>query len=170
MTRSPAGLRDMSGWTAAFGLAGLLACEGAPARVPVQPELDKEALYGDPALVPTRAGERAREELALAGSVRAALRARGGAGALAVEVRLPTGDDPGAAVVAGELALDGESALRIAEAVLGPWSAGRVHVELAPARAPASDDPPVGLSWALGLALAGLGVSAGISIERLRRR
>jgi hypothetical protein len=160
----------MSLWTSAIAVAGLLACEAAPARVPAQRELDKEALFGDPALVPTRAGERAREELALAGSVRAALRARAGDGALAVEVRLPTGDDPGAAVIAGELAVDAETALRIAEGVLGPWSAGRVQVWLAPARAPASDARSGGLSWALALALAGLGVSAGVSIERLRQR
>lgn len=164
--------RDMShraGAATVLALTAALACEAAPAQAPDWSGPDKRTLYGDPALVPTRAGERAREELALAGSVIAALRARAGQGALAVEVRLPGAADPGAAVVTGELALAAEDVVRIAEGVLGPWSAGRVQVELAPARADASDraaEPP----WALALALLGLGVAAGVSIERLRRR
>ncbi len=71
---------------AALGLL-LLACE-APVAPPASPPApDKRALYGDPALVPTRAGERAREELALAGSVAAAVRARADVGALAEYLR-----------------------------------------------------------------------------------
>ena len=171
----------MSRWTGALVL--VLACEG-PATTSVRAapvpnsRPDKARLYGDPALVPTRAGERAREELALAGSVVAAVRARAGAGELAVEVRLPTAEDPGAAVVTGALALDAASVARISEGVLGAWSAGRVQVELAPPRAEASEPAsvsaaPTGLgwqTWLLALALLGLGVSAGVSIERLRRR
>lgn len=180
-----AGLRDMS-----LGACVVLAlgCGDEPARTPSAVKSDKRALYGDPGLVPTRAGERAREELARAESVAAALRARAEVRALAVEVRLPTPGDPGAAVITGEVSLDAASVLRIAEGVLGPWSAGRVLVELRPpgpgagererASAPAPPTPPLAPPpsppwwprWALALALVGLGASAGVSIERLRQR
>ena len=174
-------LSDMSRWTGALAL--VIACEGPVPRVTEARVPDKSRLYGDPALVPTRAGERAREELALAGSVVAALRARGGEGALAVEVRLPGAGDPGAAVVTGSLALDAASVVRIAEGVLGAWSVGRVQVELA--RAEASEaahatgvavaqgpawGPGSWQGWLLATALLGFGVSAGVSIERLRQR
>jgi hypothetical protein len=166
--------RDMSRWTGVIAL--LLACAPAPAPVRPRALADKRALYGDPGLVPTRAGERARQELALAASVTAALRARAGEGPLAVEVRLPAGGDPGAAVITGELALAGATATRIAEGVLGPWSAGRVQLELAAPASPPRDEPEPTTragarpGWPLALALLGLGLSAGVSIERLRRR
>lgn len=145
---------------------------------------DKAALYGDPALVPTRAGERARQELALAAAVVAAVAARADGGAPVVEVRLPAGADGrgadgrgadgGAVVVAGEVALEVEEVVRIAEAVVGAWSVGRVAVFVrspgAGALAAAEDRPgPAGLDWRLVLALVGFGVSAGIAVERLRR-
>lgn len=154
---------------ALFGL--LLACEAPVARTASPPAPDKRALYGDPTLVPTRAGERAREELALAGSVAAAVRARADVGALAVEVRLPAGADPGAVVVAGAVGLPAESVVRIAEGVVGPWSAGRVQVELGPGPTLA-DAPRARLGWALALALLGLGAAAGVALDRgiARRR
>ena len=173
-----AGLRDMS-LGACIWMVVLAGCEGPP-PAPVAAPTDKRALYGDPGLVPTRAGERAREELARAGSVAAALRARAEVRALAVEVRLPTPGDPGAAVIAGELSLDTATVTRIAEGVLGPWSAGRVQVELTPpAGAVEREDVPIAAEraeprwwprWALGVALVGLGLSAGVSIERVRQR
>jgi len=146
---------------------------------------DKAALYGDPALVPTRAGERARQELALAAAVTAAVAARADVGALVVEVRLPAGADGGAVVVAGEVALAGEEVTRIAEAVVGSWSFGRVAVFVRSPRAGAlaadgplaadgslaADGPrgPRGGDWRLVVALVGFGASAGIAVERLRR-
>jgi len=155
----------------------LVACAAPAPRAPSRPAPDKQALYGDPALVPTRAGERAREELARAASVAAAVRARAGAGALAVEVRLPAGEDPGAVVVTGEVALAAEDVARIAEGVVGPWSAGRVQVELGPAvelgsGAARVDDPPARSGWALALALIGLGAAGGVALDRgiARRR
>lgn len=160
---------DMSLWAGVALAGGLLACAPEPRPGPIAAAPDKRALYGDAALVPTRAGERARQELALAGSVAAAVRARAEVGALAVEVRLPTEDDPGAVVVTGEVGLADASVARIAEGVVGPWSAGRVQVELAPARAVASD-PPRRPGWALALALIGLGAAAGISIDRMLAR
>lgn len=144
------------------------ACEPPP-RPPPPRARDKQALFGDPALVPTRAGERARQELAVAASVASAVRGRAGRGAPVVEVRLPAGGDAGAVVVAGELGLDAEEVARVAEAVAGPWSAGRVQVFPAVPRAQASEPRP-GLPWALALALIGLGASAGVSIDRLARR
>jgi hypothetical protein len=159
----------MSLCAAGFGLL-LLACDAPPARVASRPAPDKRSLYGDPSLVPTRAGERAREELALAGSVAAAVRARAGAGALAVEVRLPAEADPGAVVITGEVALAAEAVGRIAEGVVGPWSAGRVQVELGPGPTLA-DEPPPRVGWALALALIGLGAAAGVALDRgLARR
>ena len=157
-----------------------LGCVDEPVRTPSAVKTDKRALYGDPGLVPTRAGERAREELVRAESVAAALRARAEVRALAVEVRLPTPGDPGAAVIAGELSLDAATVTRIAEGVLGAWSAGRVQVELTPPPgAVEREDVPIAGEraeprwwprWALGLALVGLGLSAGVSIERVRQR
>lgn len=162
----------MSVWA---GVA-LLGCS-QPGASPREATSDKRALYGDPGLVPTRAGERARQELALAASVVAALRARTEVTALAVEVRVPTPGDPGAAVIAGEMPLDGATVMRIAEGVLGPWSAGRVQIELTRPAAGAveREEPPASPGrgwpgWALALALVGLGASAGVSIERLRQR
>ncbi len=158
------------------GVASVPACS-EPGPSPRVATSDKRALYGDPGLVPTRAGERARQELALAGSVAAALRARAEVVALAVEVRLPAQGDPGAAVISGQLTLDAASVTRIAEGVLGPWSAGRVQVELAPPKVGAveREEPPASPGrgwprWPLALALVGLGASAGVSIERLRQR
>lgn len=167
--RAP-GLWGMFLQTAGLGLL-LLACEAPAARVGARPTPDKRSLYGDPSLVPTRAGERAREELALAGSIEAAVRARAGVGALAVEVRLPTGTDPGAVVIAGQVALAAEGVARIAEGVVGPWSTGRVQVELGPAPTLA-DEPPRRVGWALALALIGLGAAAGVTLDRwiARRR
>jgi hypothetical protein len=152
---------------------------------------DKAALFGDPSLVPTRAGERAREELALAAAVAGVVGARAGKPPV-VEVRLPRGADGGAVVIAGAVAMTPEAAVRAAEAVVGPWSAGRVQVfagEDAGAAAldpVAADDPVVadpvagvdpvvaggrgGPSWALAVALALFGASAGITVDRLLRR
>ncbi len=161
----------MSLWAA----VALLGCS-EPGASPREATSDKRALYGDPGLVPTQAGERARQELALAASVAAALRARTEVTALAVEVRVPTPGDPGAAVITGEMPLDGATVTRIAEGVLGAWSAGRVQIELTPpAGAVEREVPPASpgrgwQGWALALALVGLGASAGVSIERLRQR
>ena len=128
----------------------------------------KAALYGDPALVPTRAGERAREELARAAAVTDALAALGAAD-LRVEVRLPGADDPGAVVVAGRAPPDvAEAEIRgLVAALCGPWSAAVVRLALRPA-APAGPRGPG--EWPLRLALVGLGASAGVTLDRLRRR
>lgn len=164
----------MSGWGVALVVA-LVATpvdemRGESLRVAAR-EADKAALYGDPALVPTRAGERARQELALAAAVATAVAAGADGGAPVVEVRLPAGSDGGAVVVAGEVALAAEEVVRIAEAVVGAWSVGRVAVFVRSPRAGAlaAAEGPAGPDWPLALALVGFGVSAGIAVERLRR-
>lgn len=153
-----------------FMLAGpsLIACE--PPRGPAIRELrGKRELFGDPALVPTRAGERAREELALADAVSSALGALGAEG-LAVEVRLPAAGDPGAVVVtgAGPPGWGEAEAARLVGELCGPWSAGVVRV----AWRGAAPTPPRGRAGDLPLygALLGLGASAGVAVDRLRRR
>lgn len=129
----------------------------------------KRELYGDPALVPTRAGERAREELALAGSVAAGVQALGGE-ALHVEVRLPRAGDAGAVVVIAREPPPGlgEAELRaLVGDLCGPWSlaATRVHV------LPAGPPPEPGRSPVpLYCALVGLGASLGVALDRARRR
>lgn len=126
----------------------------------------KQQLYGDPALVPTRAGERAREELARAGAVSSALAALG-AEELEVEVRLPLADDPGAVVVAGRAppGLSEPEIRALVTALCGPWSAGATQLQwrVEGPRGRGGDLP-------LALALLGLGASAGITLDRLRRR
>lgn len=149
-------------------IAAACACE--PARAPeARGVRGKRELFGDPALVPTRAGERAREELALADAVAAALRALGAEG-LAVEVRLPAGDDPGAVVVAGlgPPGWDEARAAGLVQQLCGSWSAGVVRVAW---RGAAASRPPRGaVDLALACALLGLGAAAGVTIDRVRRR
>lgn len=135
------------------------------------PELGrgKRELYGDPALVPTRAGERAREELALAGAVAAGVRALGGE-PLHVEVRLPRAGDAGALVVIAREVPGGpgEAELRaLVGDLCGPWSLAATRLHLRPEAPP--EAPPRG-RWPLHGALVGLGASLGIAFDRARRR
>src|SRR5690606_31282765 len=114
----------------------------------------KRGLFGDPALVPTRAGERARAELALADAIAQALQALGAEG-LAVEVRLPGGEDPGAVVVAGQgpPGWHEDEAQALVRELCGPWSAGVTRVAW---RARVADAAPErGLDVPLGFALLG---------------
>lgn len=151
---------------AAAVAASLSACEAPRAGEPAAAG-GKAALYGDPALVPTRAGERAREELARAAAVADTLAALGAAD-LRVEVRLPRAGDPGAVVVVGRAPPGlGEPEVRaLVEGLCGPWSAGVVHLRWRPGE-PARGR---GGDWPLHLALVGLGASAGVTLDRLRRR
>lgn len=165
-------------WAMALG-AGATAsgCDGAesPGRAPPGVR-GKRELFADPTLVPTRAGERAREELALADAVADALHALGAA-ELAVEVRLPEGGDPGAVVVAGR-APPGRGApevRRLVGALVGAWSEPVIRVawrDEAPSAAgpPGSGGGEVRGRVPLYFALVGLGASAGITLDRLRRR
>ncbi|MDC0674153.1 hypothetical protein [Nannocystis radixulma] len=148
----------------------LAACACDRPRAPeVRGVRGKRELFGDPALVPTRAGERARDELALADAVTAALRGLG-AEALAVEVRLPDAGDPGGVVVTGQgpPGWNEAATASLVGELCGPWSAGVVRVAW---RAAAPAGPP-GRTGDLPLfcALVGLGAAAGVTIDRLLRR
>jgi hypothetical protein len=146
-----------------MSLVTLAACDGPR---PAPRARTKQQLYGDPALVPTRAGERAREELARAGAVASGLAALG-AEDVAVEVRLPLADDPGAVVVAGRAPPGrAEPEIRaLIAALCGPWSAGVTRLAWR-----AEGQGGRGGELPLSLALLGLGASAGITLDRLRRR
>ncbi|MDC0715256.1 hypothetical protein [Nannocystis bainbridge] len=152
-----------------FGTALLAgACE--PARAPeARGVRGKRELFGDPALVPTRAGERAREELALADAVAASLQALG-AEALAVEVRLPGADDPGAVVVAGLAppGWDAAATTALVGELCGTWSAGRVRVAWRGAAPSGPAEGPRDLP--LLFALVGLGAAGGVTLDRALRR
>ncbi|MEZ4452362.1 MAG: hypothetical protein R3B09_23040 [Nannocystaceae bacterium] len=135
---------------------------------------DKERLYGDPTLVPTRAGERAREELALAGEIERLIAEAPEVAEVRAHVRV--GDDGGAptqiVVVArarGGETLDRERCARLALAVVGD-DAARVDVDvvsgLASPEGPARD---LARELLLALALLALGASAGITVDRARR-
>lgn len=152
------------------------ACDEPPAAERGPGPRGKRELYGDPALVPTRAGERARAELALADAVRAALAALG-AGELAVEIRLPAGPDPGAVVVAGQPPPGRSEAelRRLVADLCGPWSAAVIRLAFrddaaGPGAAASGQGGGDRGDFALYFALLGLGASAGITLDRLRRR
>ncbi len=137
----------------------------------------KEALFGDPSLVPTREGERARVEIALARTIEehlaedpqlAAVRAHVTAPAAGPAQVLISFRGPEAGAKAQE-----ERARRIALGILGdrPAQVTIDRVELPPGaqeHAPAQERPLLNL--ALVLALLALGASAGVSLDRLRRR
>ncbi len=160
----------MTGMLVGWLAVGLVTAAG-PTAGPERRPPNKYALFGDPTLVPTRAGERARAELAAEADVRAVLAALTESADWTVAVRWPTGDDPGAVVIAGPAVVASDQVARIAEAVLGPWSRGQVVVEtFASSPTPAEPTDAPALPWLLAVALVGLGASAGIVHERVRRR
>jgi hypothetical protein len=158
-----------------FALALLwvaLGCDAPPPRVgPARSGADKAALFGDPSLVPTREGERAREEVALAHEIEQALMVLPSVAQARVDVELPdraAAEDPRVLVVVeGAPAADGlpVRARAIAHAVTGPAAAVEVVVEPSPAPPP----PPQPMAWPLVLAVLGLGFFGGMLVERIRR-
>ena len=152
-----------------LGLVVLVACsERVPApRTAAAP--DKAELFGDAVLVPTRAGEAARRELAAAGEIAAAIEATRWIADVHVDVESHT-----RVVVAGRVTADtDEAALHddvaaIVDGVLGPDDARTLVLALG--RIPA--EPPARERNVLALVLAamGFGASAGIAIDRAMRR
>jgi type III secretory pathway lipoprotein EscJ len=157
-------------------MISLLAC-GCEARPVDRPEplvAGKQAMFGDAGLVPTREGERARRELAIAGELEQAL-ARLGLVAAHVDVelrepvaviviaRLPTGSDADAIT---------DTITELARAMLPALDPDNLHVWLEPASAqPAEPERRRGPRlWALMLTCVGLGLSLGVLGERLRSR
>ncbi|MBX7081463.1 MAG: hypothetical protein K1X88_19845, partial [Nannocystaceae bacterium] len=139
----------------------------APARI-----ADKAALFGDPTLVPTRHGERARLELAAAGEITRALLATGRLASVHVDVER---SDAGARVlIAGRWAPGHDAAdaeiVAVVHAVVG------ASAEVALALTPAAAASPVGAAPAgppvlpLLLAAMGLGASGGVLLDRIARR
>lgn len=166
------------GWVAVGVVALLLAvgCEARPRARPRAPAAaaDKAALFGDPSLVPTREGERARREVALAQEIERALAVLPAVLGARANVELPS---PGIAgpprVLAVVLAApDADApavtaqARAIAHAVVGPAAVLEVVVEPSPAVA-ASPTPRT--PWPLLLGMLGLGLCIGTLVERARR-
>ena len=154
----------------ALALLVLPAC-AEPARDASGParRVDKAGLYGDPGLVPSRAGERARNDLALTADLERGLASTPGVDAVRVVVRtedhrprIVIGLDrtPEADAVAVERAALDRVELLVPEA--------EILLESQPPPTPART--PARLSFALALALLGLGSSMGILLERLRQR
>lgn len=184
---SPVRLRSHSPFVSALIVVSALSAGGcaedpAPRRQPVRRPADKAALYGDAALLPTRAGERARNEVALAEEVRAAVEALHAVERARVTVAADSAGAPRSAAVVvrarGNADLDAlaASATRISRAALGvPELAVEVEVS-APspdeASAEGPEDPAPPLLLLLGVL--GLGVSLGLTFDRaagiLRRR
>ncbi len=148
----------------------LSGCEGPAARhAPSTP--DKARLYGDPGLVPTREGERARRELAVAGELQRSLESVAAVEAALVTVQLEP--VPARALMtitaATETPTDERElehyANEAARALLGADAQATVILDPGSAKAPSRG---AGLPIPLALALLGLGVSAGIALERYR--
>jgi hypothetical protein len=148
--------------------AALAGCSTPPPSPRAAARTDKRTLYGDAALVPTREGERARNELALAAQIVAALRVLPAIEEVAADVELWGEPSPRVVVVARTRGAHDPTRLQpevdaIARAIVGP---AEVHVQIAapePTPPLAPDRNPV-----LVLALLGLGVSLGVAIERVR--
>ena len=129
---------------------------------------DKAALYGDPGLLPTREGEKARAEAATAGELEAAI------GTLhAIDrVRVTVDDDRTLIVLrlanagAKDEALD--HTRRIAETILGPDADIAIEASAPTPTATPDDDSDLPIP-ALALALLGLGFSLGVTFDRGRR-
>lgn len=135
---------------------------------------DKNRLFGDPGLVPTREGERARTELARAGEIERAIRILPGVEDVGVDVELGADATLQSAVVVIRTSSDTaernqEAAQRIVRGVLGPEGLAATEIVVKSPPAPETLGPTGVPTLPLALALLGLGVSAGITLERGRR-
>lgn len=170
-------------------LFALCACGRAPAPEATRPaptgRPDKATLYGDASLLPTRAGERAREELAITAQIWGALEQLG-LEPKQIEVEL----EPQPRVVAivrlpasAERAAQRDAVTELCLALVPRLEPADLHLWLradADASVAARDEAPeprTGPSpWLLGLVCIGLGLSLGVTLERgrvllrLRRR
>ena len=157
-------------------LAVLVAACGAPAPEPAtQPTTpighpDKRSLYADAGLIPTREGERIRRELALAGEIHTGLELLG-LGPAHVDVHL--GDEPSAVIVAqidpraDATALEARAAA-LATASIPGLTRDEVRVWLHPRAHAGSESAREPTPWALALTCLGLGLSLGVTLERVR--
>ena len=151
-------------------------------RQPTRRASDKAALFGDAALLPTRAGERARNEVALAEEIRVALEALHAVERARVTVATNHGGAPrsAAVVVRARANTDTDaltaSATRISRAALGSAElAVEVQVSAPGVDEPPEDAPKGAAPHALLLfGVLGLGISIGLTFDRaagiIRRR
>ena len=140
-----------------------------PRRGPRRAASDKAALYGDAALLPTREGERARAEVAVAEELRQSLEALHEVERAQVTVSMHGGRPRTAAVVVRARAGTDTDALRargerLAHGVLGPDPVPLEFEVSAPSQGP--DAPPDPTSPLLLLAVLGLGISLGLTFDR----
>jgi hypothetical protein len=169
-------MQRLYGVLALASLWSVLGC-GTPASPrpgPARGASDKAALFGDPSLVPTRQGERARREVALAQEIEQALAVLPSVDRARVDVELarPVGSSEPPprvlAVVAGRPESDAtELALRarsIVQAVMGPGAVVEVVMEPSPTAPPLAERT----RWPLLLGILGLGFFIGVLLERIR--
>lgn len=173
-------------WDRSAGVAPVLAmliavmipgCEAEDAQRPgpAAPPVDKAALFGDPTLVPTRAGERARRELSLAQPIHAAIELLPAVHRTEIDVELPAATDPSPPRVLAVLQIDDagdptaveRDARRIAQQVVGLDAS--VEVVTISEATPAPIPTPAPPRWPLVIGLLGLGFCSGVLVERVRR-
>ncbi|GEM_PF-5931227 len=170
----------------------LTACLPEPAHPPsssrAEKRQNKEDIFGDPALMPTRVGERARLEVALGTEIESAIADLGYD--VRAAVTLPTscalspkvlvryrstmnGGTAIASLVPGDPTMDAVlSTLRSAAAAIVPAASSEDITVLVASRisAAATTPPPrARLSIATGLALLAFGLSLGVAAERWYR-
>ncbi len=155
----------------------LLGCPQPRSRPAADRVADKAALFGDPALVPTREGEHARREIASAQELRAALELLHAVERARVTVDLSDrGTVESAVVVVRARSERDREPLRaqtrdLAVAMLGDSLGDGLRVEIsAPDHAtPLPENPQRGPRLPLLLAVLGLGFSLGVSFDRSRK-
>jgi hypothetical protein len=164
-----------------MSVVAVLAAACGPAteefRMPRPAAPDKRSLYADAGLVPTREGEHIRREIAVAGEIMAAARTLPAVTEVHVDVELPReGVGEPRVLVAARLATDGTARGRTKNALanvvrgvvgeLPEHAAVYVLSESEPPTQPTGGAPLV----LVGACLLGLGTSAGMAMERARRR
>jgi hypothetical protein len=160
-------------WSCALMALALTACGQPPNTVRAPARADKARIFGDASLVPTREGERIRREIALAGEIEALIEPlpEVTTAGSSVDLRPPTARVL-VSVLTPEVTEDETRQLEhyareVAAAVVGREAEISVALRSGPAPEPARSPAfPV----LLALALVGMGSSAGIAFERLRRR
>lgn len=158
------------------GVLLVMACgePASPRRTPPRRASDKAALYGDAALLPTRSGERARAEVALAEEVRVAVETLHDVERARVTVTSETVGAPSSAALVIRTRAESANtevraaATRIARATLGRDTELTVEVSAPHVDVPLADTPPARRPWVL-FAVLGLGVSLGLTFDRTRK-
>src|SRR5690606_7096255 len=145
-----------------------------PRPLPAPPRPDKASLYGDPSIVPTRRGEHARAELALAGELESLVEALEGVRSTRTDDTLTPELALDRAVVVvqndrpredeGELELDVQS---IARATLPPGATTVLLHQVSGEERPSEPSRP---SLLLAFVSLALGISIGVTAERLARQ